>query len=110
MNALKYAVAAVSTAIAAAAFAAPAAHADGLLSRGEQALGDSMADEICDYLDSEGVTNASMTNLFNIVYEQREVRTPSNAVHVINYVVHDYCPGLWRELAAFGNGVRAANA
>jgi hypothetical protein len=100
-------IAVLSSLLAATFVGAGVAHADGTLSPGEEALGDSISGGVCEFLDYEGVTTASMTDLFVVVYQQRAVRTLEDAADVINYVVYTHCDDHWGELVAFGEGVRA---
>ena len=97
----------LSSLLAATFVGAGIAHADGTLSPGEEALGDSMGEAVCEFLDDQGVTTASMTDLFTVVFQQRAVRTPGDAADVVNYIVYTYCHRHWKELVAFGDGVRA---
>lgn len=84
------------------------AQADGTLSAGEELVGDQMSDAVCEFIDEQGVNTSSMMDLFTVIYQQREVRTPGDAADVINYVVYVYCPSHWKELVAFGEGARSS--
>lgn len=86
------------------------ARADGNLTSQERFFGDEIAGTFCDYVDSAGVTNASMSEAMRIIY----TNTPANmdmsdAVDIINYVVSSYCPQHWPALVAFGEGFRSGS-
>lgn len=83
------------------------AHADGTLSAGEEIVGDQMSGAICEFIDDQGVNTSSLMDVFTVVYQQREVRTPGDAADVVNYVVYNYCPRHWKEIVAFGEGARS---
>ena len=87
-------------------FAAATASADGYLTPGEESLGDAISGSMCEYIENNGVTMRSMTNLFDIVYRQPEVADGGDVADVINYAVYTYCPDHWDELVSFGEGVR----
>lgn len=91
-------VAAGSTAIA---------RADGYLTPGEEQLGDAIGPSLCEYIEANGVTTQSMYRVFDIIYPSREIADVSDVADVINYSVYNYCPEFWRELTAYGNGVRS---
>jgi hypothetical protein len=82
------------------------AHADDL-SFPEEALADSIGEAVCEFIDDQGVNTASMMDLFTVVYRQQAIRTPDDAADVVNYIIYTYCPDHWKELVAFGEGVRA---
>lgn len=104
MKTIRYAMAGVGTAIAAALFVAPAADADDQLSDSEQYLADAMSDVVCEYFDNNGMNNASAQHIFDIVNRQREVDSQQDAVDVLNYMVREYCPSYWSALAAIESG------
>ena len=66
-----------------------------------------MGEAVCEFIDDQGVTTASMMDLFTVVFQQQAVRTPDDAADVVNYIVYTYCYSHWSELVAFGEGVRA---
>ena len=82
------------------------AHADGYLTPGEEDLGDAVSDGLCEYIQINGVTSRSMTEVFDIIYQQPEVANGGDVADVVNYVVSSYCPEYWRELTSFGEGYR----
>lgn len=82
--------------------------ADGILTAQEEAVGDSIAVPLCQFIDEEGVTQTSMTAAMTVLYRN----TPQNmdmtdAVDIINYAVYNYCPSHWNELVSFGEGARS---
>lgn len=86
------------------------ARADGVLTDQEKRFGDGISTALCDYLDTAGVNNTSMTKSIEIIY----THTPSymdmtDAADIINYVVYNYCPSHWSELVAFGEGARGSH-
>lgn len=94
------AIAASSTAIA---------RADGILTAQEQRFGDQIGSALCSYIDTAGVTTASMSEAMRIIYRN----TPGNVdltdtADIINYVVSTYCPNHWAELVTFGDAMRHA--
>lgn len=86
--------------------AAGTAHADGYLTPGEESIGDALAADLCEYISVNGVTTASMGQVFGIIYPMREIASGDDVADVINYVVSTYCPVHWRELVSFGDAMR----
>lgn len=86
------------------------AHADGYLSPQEERFGDAVAGPLCDYLDTAGVSDMSMTTSMKIIYRHTPANMDmSDAVDIINYVVDVYCPRHWDALVAFGDGYRSGS-
>ena len=85
------------------------AHADNYLTPGEIALGDSVHNGLCSFIDQHGVNRASMAALIETLYESPDVANYGDSVDVINYTVKTYCPRHWGELVSFGEGARSAS-
>lgn len=102
MNSIVAAAAAVGLVFGAAGIA----HADGYLTPGEQAVGDAIANDLCEYIDVSGVTTASMSRVFDIIYPMREIADGGDVADVVNYSVSTYCPDHWSELVSFGDAMR----
>lgn len=99
-----------SMAVIASVIVSGKAHADGYLSQQEARFGDEVAVSLCDYLDSAGVSDASLTTSMKILYRYTPANMDmSDAVDIINYVVQTYCPRHWNALVAFGEGFRSGS-
>jgi hypothetical protein len=87
-----------------------AARADGYLSPQEESFGDGVSGPLCDYLDTVGVNDESMTTSMKILYRHTPANMDmSDAVDIINYVVQNHCPHHWDSLVAFGEGFRSGS-
>ena len=101
----------IATAIAGAALLVSGgiAHADGYLTPGEIAVADTFHGTIGGYIDDNGVTTSSMTELMGALYQRPEIANYGDAVDVINYTVKNYCPRHWSELVSFGSAIRGSH-
>lgn len=97
----------VSAAIIAGLIVSGKAHADGYLTPGEENLGDILSVSLCNYLDNNGVSRASLTTAFDAIYPEPVIANGGDVADVINYVVDTYCPRHWPSLVAFGEGARS---
>lgn len=82
------------------------ARADGYLTPGEEAVGDSVSTGLCQHIAANGVTTNSMSIVFDAIYPLPQIANGGDVADVINYVVSTYCPEHWRELVSFGDGFR----
>jgi hypothetical protein len=99
----------LSTAIIASLIVSGKAYAD--LSPGEQRFGDAVAAPLCEFLDSSGINEASLTKAVEIIYRNTPANVDvSDSVDIINYAVYNYCPNHWDNLVAFGEGARSQGA
>lgn len=96
-----------SMAVIASTIVSGKAHADGYLSPQEERFGDAVAGPLCDYLDTAGISDMSMTTSMKILYRHTPANMDmSDSVDIINYVVDVYCPRHWPDLMAFGDRYR----
>lgn len=84
------------------------ARADGYITPGEEQIGDTLAVEMCAYINRGGVTTETMTTLYDAIYPLPAIADGGDVADVINYTVSTYCPSHWRELVSFGDAVRNA--
>lgn len=98
----------ISAGIIASLIVSGKAWADGYLSPQEQRFGDAVAGYVCEYIDSVGVSEASMSAAMRIIYQNTPANMDmSDAVDIINYSVQNYCFEHWDKLVAFGEGARS---
>ena len=98
----------ISAVVIASVIVSGKAHADGYLSPQEEYFGDAVAGPLCDYLDTAGINEGSMSTSMKIIYRHTPTNMDmSDAVDIINYVVDIYCPRHWNDLVAFGDKYRS---